>query len=208
MEDQLAREEHTVAINQLHIAEYQALTTRASYWIILQASLLPVVPIYLALAVDVWRSDVIIREVVVWVTLAGLQLIGILWANVLAEYYAAVKYIECYLRPLIEKVVNTNLFWGYEPYLTLHRPTKKYWGEFSIPVLSLGVIVTTCYVRYHGYTWRDICGLASNLILFYYLWNKSIKAIRIMREWSSSDTKLAQRLEVARREWEAAKQKP
>jgi hypothetical protein len=30
------------ALLQLHIAEYQALTTRASYWIVLQVGLLPI----------------------------------------------------------------------------------------------------------------------------------------------------------------------
>src|SRR5258708_9039570 len=108
----LDEKERSIALNQLHIAEYQALTTRSSYWIILQASLFPAVPIYLALAVQVWSANVMRKEIVVWGALAGLQLIGILWANVLAENYAAVNYIESYLYPLVKKIVRMDLFWA------------------------------------------------------------------------------------------------
>src|SRR5437868_4189465 len=103
----LTGKESSNALIQLHIAEYQALTTRGSYWIILQASLIPIVPIYLALAVEVWKSGTIVREVVIWIAVAGLQLIGIVWGQTLVEGYNVVRYIECYLRPLIDKEVGT-----------------------------------------------------------------------------------------------------
>src|SRR5258708_2627795 len=128
MKTEITEQEQRIALTQLHIAEYQALTTRSSYWIILQASLLPAVPIYLALASQVVSKNVMRKEIYVWGALAGLQLIAILWANVLAENYAAVNYIERYLRPLAEDTVRTTLFWGYEPYLTRHRPTKRHLG--------------------------------------------------------------------------------
>ncbi len=200
----LDEKERSIALNQLHIAEYQALTTRSSYWIILQASLLPAVPIYLALAVQVWSANVMRKEIVVWGALAGLQLIGILWANVLAENYAAVNYIESYLYPLVKKIVGMDLFWGYEPYLTLHRPTKQYWGEASIPVLGVIVFATTCYVRLVTYSAWDIGGAVTNGILLVFLIRKALKAAKIIRKWSKLDSERARRLEQLQKELEAS----
>lgn len=91
MNSEITDQERRTNLTQLHIAEFQALTTRSSYWIILQAGLLPAVPIYLALACQVWTANVVRKEIVVWGALLGLQLIAMLWANVLAENYAAVN---------------------------------------------------------------------------------------------------------------------
>ena len=196
MKTEMTEQERRVALTQLHIGEYQALTTRSSYWIILQASLLPAVPIYLALAVQVWSANVMRKEIVVWGALAGLQLIALLWANVLAENYAAVNYIERYLRPLAEDTVGAALFWGYEPYLTLHRPTKRYQGEVFIPALGVIVFFTTCYVRSSTYSRWDIGGGIANAILLYLLLRKSLKAVKIIRQWSVFDSDRAERLET------------
>jgi hypothetical protein len=196
MKTEMTEQERRAALNQLHVAEYQALTTRSSYWIILQASLLPAVPIYLALAVQVWSANVMRKEIVVWGALAGLQLIAILWANVLAENYAAVNYIERYLHPLAEDTVGPALFWGYEPYLTLHRPTKRYLGELFIPALGVLVLLATCYVRFSAHTRWDVCGSIVNAVLLYFLVRKSLKAVKIIREWSEFDTDRARRLEM------------
>jgi hypothetical protein len=68
------------------------------------------VPIYLALAVPVWSANVMRKEIVVWGALAGLQLIAILWANVLAENYAAVNYRTLFAS-LAEGTVGPALFW-------------------------------------------------------------------------------------------------
>lgn len=195
------QDQHATLLTQLHIAEYQALTTRCSYWIILQASLLPAVPIYLALAVQVWSANVMRKEIVVWGALAGLQLIGILWANVLAENYAAVNYLEGYLHPLIEKTVGSDLFWGYESYLTLHRPTKRYWGEAFIPLLGIFVFLATCWVRAPTHSAWDGVGAFANAICLFLLVRKSIKAIEIIRKWSQFDGGRAHTLEKLHNEW-------
>src|SRR5438105_2348697 len=133
---------------QVYVAEYQALTTRASYWIILQAGLMPVVPIYLALSIEVWKSNVVRKEIVIWSALAGLQVIALVWSQSLCEQFAAVRYIECYLRPLIRRVVHTDLFLGYEPYLTKYRPTNPDIWAITLPILGSFVLVSACIHRY------------------------------------------------------------
>jgi hypothetical protein len=149
MEEKLTEKDRIDFLTQLHIAEYQALTTRASYWIVLQFSLLPVVPIYLALAAQVWESHAIVKEVVIWGTVAGVQLVAIVWVHTLLDMFAIVKYLELYLRPLVKNVVDTNkLFWGYELYLIGKRPTPAVWGEIGIPFLTFIVLVATFVIRF------------------------------------------------------------
>jgi hypothetical protein len=180
---------------QLHLAEYQALTTRASYWIVLQFSLLPAGPVYIVLAYQAWQSGSIkIKEIVVWSTLAVLQLMAMLWSNTILEQFAIVKYIECYLRPQIGK----GLFWGYEPYLVKHRPIKSTWGNYSIPTLGLIVLVIILITRFNEFSRWDVGGVTINLILLAILWNLSFKISKMQREWSTFDKNLVQKLEEDR----------
>ena len=185
---------------QLHIAEYQALTTRASYWIVLQFGLLPVIPIYLALAAQVSESGVILKEVVIWGTVAGLQLVALVWAQTALEMFAVVRYIELYLRPLVKSVINTDsVFWGYELYLIKNRPTPALWGEFGVPFLNLIVLVVTFLFRFREISRWDIYGVIVNLILLSILLVSTWKVGKMRREWSASDVKPAQKLEKTRR---------
>jgi hypothetical protein len=183
------------SVVQLHIAEYQALTTRGSYWLVLQISLLPVVPIYLGLAAQVLQSGLLVKEVVVWVTVAGLELIGIVWAQIMLEHYTAVKYIEFYLRPMVENLVDSKMFWGYEPHLVKHRPISQRFADASIPLLGLIVFGITLTIRFRDFSRWDIGGVILNLMLLWLLWKQNQVAQRVRREWSASTTELAQRLE-------------
>ncbi len=194
MKESLAEDERN-ALLQLCLAEYQALTTRCSYWIVLQIGLLPVVPVYLVLAVTVWQSGVIIREVVLWTTLAGLQLIALLWAQTMIEQFAIVKYIECYLRRILETVVDGDLFWGYEPYLVMHRPVKSIYGGLSVPFLIVVVLAVTLICRLKEFSRWDFCGVVVNLMLLVIVCWSTYTAGKLQREWSKSDKMLAQKLD-------------
>jgi hypothetical protein len=188
----------------LHIAEYQALTTRASYWIVLQVGLLPIIPIYLAMASQVWQYGPVLKEVVIWATLAGMQITGIIWAQTVVEQYGLVRYVECYLRPLAEELVHTNVFWGYEPYLIKRRTIPTSFAEPAVAVISSTLVIITCVSRYWVLSWLklswwDACGLVVNLALLYLLWRRRLEAGEIRREWTMFDEKLGERLEEIRK---------
>lgn len=179
---------------QLYLAEYQALTTRASYWIVLQFSLLPAVPVYIVLGYQA-SSSIKTKEIVIWATLAVLHLLAILWANTMLEQFSIVKYIECYLRPQIRKGLATDRFWIYEPYLIKHRPIKPKWGNYSIPALGLIVLAIIIAVRFPEFSRWDAVGAIINLGMLGILWNFSYKISKIQREWSEHDKPLVQKLE-------------
>lgn len=188
-------DERDNALIQAHLVEYQALTNRVSYWIVLQISLLPVVPVYVVLGYQAWQSGAIrTKELAVWVTFALLQLVAMLRAHALLELYSVVKYIECYLRPPMRKELHTDSFWSYEPYLVKHRAINTAWGSFSLPFLGSLVFVVLLLVRLHEFSWWDAGGLFINLALLVALWNFSYKAKEIKRDWSECDKLLAQRL--------------
>jgi hypothetical protein len=172
---------------QLCIAEYQALTTRASYWIVLQIGLLPVVPVYLVLAVTVWQSGVIVREVVAWTTLVGLQMIALLWSQALLEQFAIVKYIECYLRTVIDTLTPSDSFWGYEPFLVTQRPMPASIGFFSIPGLVGVVFTITVICRLGQFSRWDLAGMIVNGAIFLLVGWSVYKAKQLQKEWSEKN---------------------
>ncbi len=178
---------------QLHLAEYQALTTRASYWIVLQYGLMGVVPVYLALGFQAWQSAPV-KEVVIWATLAFLQFTGLLWALTMLEQFAIVKYIECYLRPLIRESLAADRFWGYEPHLVKNRPYSINSGHFIVPAIILLVIVATFATRVPYLTRWDIAGVATNVALQISLWYFSNKSRKMVLEWSNYDREFAKSL--------------
>jgi hypothetical protein len=70
----------------IHIAEYQALTTRCSYWITLQYAALTVILVYLSVAATLWSSS-LDRRLFFWVSSLFLQVIGYFWMQTQGEQY-------------------------------------------------------------------------------------------------------------------------
>lgn len=179
---------------QLYLAEYEALTTRASYWIVLQFSLLPAVPVYIVLGYQA-AGSIKTKEIVAWATLAVLHLLAILWANTMLEQFSIVKYIECYLRPQIRKGLTTDKFWIYEPYLIRHRPITPKWGNYSIPGLGLIVITIIITMRLHEFSRWDVVGVIINLVMLVILWKLGYKIGKLQRDWAERDKPLVDELE-------------
>jgi hypothetical protein len=154
----------------------------------------------LALAAQVWQSGAIVKEVVIWSTVAGLQLVALVWAHTLLEMFAVVRYIELYLRPLVKRVVDTDrMFWGYELYLINNRSAPALWGEFGIPSLTFIILVITFLIRFREISRWDIYGVIVNLILLSLVLVSVWKIGKLRREWSASDVRHAQRLEKSRK---------
>ena len=94
------------AVLQLHIAEYQNLTTRCDYWITIQVALLPLFFVVIGMVATMWSS---IRHpaLLAWGGLLVIEMIVINWLRIGAEIYNAVTYVECELRPLIRSELVT-----------------------------------------------------------------------------------------------------
>jgi len=170
---------------------------------ILQISLLPIIPIYLALAVDTWKRGTLPGKIVVWATLAGVQLLGYLWAQTMVEYYTSVRYVECVLRPLIKNELKTDLFWGYEAHLSAHRRTAPLSWELFFPILGLIIFASITALRYWkfdgGSLFWDISGAIINFLLLVALWSHCFTAVHIRREWSACDKEVVSHFDATLR---------
>jgi hypothetical protein len=182
----LTEEEIYKAIIQLHIAEYEAVNTRATYRIILQAGLLSLIPVFLTLGVQVYKSDVIIKPVAIWGTVLSLHIVGYVWAQTLADHYDAVKYVECFLRSRIGELgIKENMFWGYEPHLTWKRPMSSSSWTYPVPVIGIFVFIITCIYRYkQGLSLWDVPLALLTLVALFFLWLISMRAKKMLNEWS------------------------
>jgi hypothetical protein len=128
---------------QLQIAEYNTLTTRNTYLLTMQYSLLPVLLLYvpMLLALRHWTENMIIREVLIWGGFAGALVLAHLWAEDLYQQFNNVRYLETELRPQIAQSAGLPHFWCYEPYLSAQRGTAIQWWEWGVPVTAAIVFV-------------------------------------------------------------------
>jgi hypothetical protein len=164
---------------------------------VMQVGLLPAVPVYIVLAYQAyqWSGSPRAKPILIWSTLLLLQFVALLWANMMLEQFALVKYIECYLRPQLKGILRTDVFWTYEPYLVKHRPIRPVWGNYSMA--GLGFIVTTVLVAFRipEFSLWDVVGVVMNLALLLILWNLSSKIGKLQRQWAECDKLLVGQLD-------------
>ncbi len=140
-----------LARNQLetHLAEYSALSNRLTYWITLQYATYAIAAGALGFVASGWgRID---DRMLAWA--CGLIIILILWALAQTnfEIFTYVVYIEKQLRPRVEQLLGSDLFWGFEAYVDSLRQTpmakfEQQWGVFIASVVGLG---TSGWAIYH-----------------------------------------------------------
>lgn len=189
--DNLSTEDSFAKFNEqeinLHIAEYNALTTRTTYFINFQFILLTALLAWIIVIVTIWDSK--LEHIYIWGLLLGAQLIGIINAFVTHEYYNIVTYLESDLKPEIIKLIKNKSFWSYESFLIKERGKKniKNWKLFFefLAVIFSGVIIIAIFIyRIHEWILGDYIGLFLNiifLIIQFILTNQS-KKLRL-RNW-------------------------
>lgn len=177
---------------KLHIAEYEALTTRASYSMTMQAGLIAVAPAFAVLGYYLYQvlASTKAKSLIGWGTVFVLHLVALIWANMMLEQFSMVKYIECFLRPRIEELVGSDEFWLYEPYLIKHRPVNTLWGHYSMVGTSFVVLATLVLIRFDNFSRWDAAGLALNATFLIILFRMSKGIPKLQRQWTKCDEHL------------------
>src|SRR5208282_5722960 len=88
----------------IHLSEYQALTNKATYFIVISAGLWPVIGLYLTVVATLWShfaGNPYGLSGVIWLSAVVVQVTLFVWTNLLWDQYTIVLYIETRLRPLI-----------------------------------------------------------------------------------------------------------
>lgn len=164
---------------QLHVAEYQALTNRCTYWISLQFAAVSVLLVYLGLVATVWNS--LNHAFLIWGSAVVGQIVAIVWLQLLSEQYRVIRYLETVLRPMVNPLINeASSFWGYEPHLAEDRGTHPVWWEYSMTVPMLFIIVILIWLR-RPFSSGDYFGLLLNIILFGFLVWQNVSSVNIRR---------------------------
>ena len=145
----------------LHIAEYEALMTRNTYWTTIQFSVAPAIAIFLTLLVTAWEAIKIINpsadaryyeKHLLWLSLLGAELFVLAGYNCVYEIYNNVRYVETHLRPEIDKLVSSPRYWEYERFLERQRGLQFLIVECWA---SVAVVVTQCVVSVKERPWNE-----------------------------------------------------
>ena|ERR1035437_976036 len=173
---------------QLHIAEYNALTTRSTYYITISASLVPVIVIFLALVAQMWSNPYSKHALLIWPTGVAIQFFLLAMIANAQVQYQNIKYIEKVLRPLIGPLLQPpSGFWRYERYLSDQRRGAQWW-EYT-PAVGAAVTVGAAIAgrlldpAQRSATWDalDWVGVGFNaLFLVVAFWN-SFKVVALRR---------------------------
>jgi hypothetical protein len=192
------QENGNMGLIYLHLAEYQTLTTRCTYWITMQYAALTVILVYLSFAASLWNS-VTDRRLLYWGSALILQAIGLFWMQIQGEQYTAILYIERVLRPALSQAVHASQFLCYEPFLArirkMHRsiPTvNPELYEIPIPTVATVIVLSALVHALQSNGSRPLLGIGGwlglilNLLLLLLQWKRAIEVRRIRLAFSKS----------------------
>jgi len=167
---------------ELHIAEYEALINRATYYINIQFILLSALIAWIVVIGQIWKTN--LEYILNWALIIGAQIIAIINANMLWENYCIISYIETELKPEIQKIINKKTFWGYEVFLSKLRKTKTAkntmkFMDFIGSLIALIIIIATIIYRFPNWVVWDWFGLILNLLLFVALFMKTNQTVML-----------------------------
>ena len=155
----------TSDIVNAHIAEYEALMSRNTYWITIQFSTAPAIAIYFTLLATVWNAisyfhfveAIALKKLVLWVGILGAECFVVAGYMCLYEIYNNARYVESCLRPELDKLLANHNYWMYEKYLARHRGTGALANEWWAVVFTcLALVAVAFYVRpwhWWDYAW-------------------------------------------------------
>lgn len=160
----------------LHIAEYNALTTRCTYFTNIQNLVLSVLVIWLTVMIGLWIKNP--TYYISWGTILGSQIFGVISAVLLYEEYNIIRYLESELIPKIETLIPKKQFWQYQTFLiTQRKESYKIW-EFGTVIFTVMIIIGISLSRI---PWElgDLFGLILNLLALFVFTSKTYSAAKI-----------------------------
>ena len=140
----------------VHLAEYQALTTRNTYWLTIQVALWPLLGVILGLIFQ--SRSILTTTQQVWVAVCAINVVVFGFYLALNESYLASLYIEHVRRRLIEPLVANANCWGWEAFLAGRRSEKKTvnpgWYEYT-PIVFAILAYLGAFILSPLDTWRE-----------------------------------------------------
>jgi hypothetical protein len=174
-------------ILQFHVAEYQALTSRSTYYIYIAFSIWPMLILLFTLVLPMWSEA---RSIyLLWFLCIASEFALLLWIENSWMQYNNIFYIEHLLRPQIAIQLPKENVWAYEKYLADQRKAKAQWWE-SYPAWIAGIILlgVSLYrvhaIVAHETSWRnwwEAITFCISCFLFLAIVKKTRRLIRLRR---------------------------
>ena len=121
----------------VHLAEYNALTMRNTYWITLQYAVYAIAGAYVGFAVQ--ARNTVPFDTLMWGSAMVLLLLGWGILQIQYEIFNNVEYMGTRLKPKIMKLVGGQTCWDYEPFLAQRRATGFVRFEWKYGLLVIFV---------------------------------------------------------------------
>lgn len=181
------------ALLHVHLAEYQAITTRNTYWLTLQYALFPILGTGIAVLAQMWNQfdkdpalSTQAHQVIIWLAIAIINVIIIAHTEVGWESYDNVVYLERHLRPQILFLLDgvdekkKRAAFGYETYKRKLRGKGPKWWELPGPFVSLGLLLVGIFIFDFHFPWTKLEWVAviANAGLLVRLTQVTLKMIR------------------------------
>jgi hypothetical protein len=168
---------------QIHLAEYQALTSRCSYWVTMQVALLPLFLIVIGIVAQMWGISQN-RRLLLWCAMIIMQLLVITYLHIALEIYRAVCYIECELQPLVRAMMPSRThFWRYEAFLAKRRRGGPIWEEYILSLCSIAAIALIASLL-GPRSASDYTSLSANLVLLMLALGDTVRLVRMRRRFT------------------------
>jgi hypothetical protein len=190
------------ALLHVHLAEYQAITTRNTYWLTLQYALFPILGAALAVLSQMWNQfdrnpalSTQAHRIIIWLAIVIVNVIIIAHTEVGWESYDNVVYLERCLRPQILYLLpgtereRKNATLGYETYKRELRGKGAKWWEIPGPIVSFALLAGGIMLFGFIYPWTTVEWVAApiNSGLLFRLTQVALKMIRRRRDIGEVD---------------------
>lgn len=150
----------------VHVAEYQMITTRNTYWLTLMYALWPILFLAWGLLAQVQKDFGLHPSV--WMAALVSHVIILTFLMISIEGYRNVLYIEKKLRPTLASLVGTKMdaILGYEDFLIGDRKKGYAWWEGTYWSLLLPMVATALALIWIGPSWvrMDALWLGANVV--------------------------------------------
>jgi hypothetical protein len=163
----------------LHISEYNALTTRHTYYINMQIGLLAAGIGAGLIVVSIWKENY--SFIFIWGLILIWQIINFLFVFNVYDSYRIVAYIESVLKPKIRDLINNSNFWEYETVLSKNRGMGHRFLELSNVLVIFLIILFGVLYRFCNWLLWDWIGLIINFILLIFPTRLTILSMKIRK---------------------------
>ena len=189
--------QRTNLLLQLHLQEYQALTNRGTNWLALESGVLALMLIFLSVVPSLSKDARIPDDLLVWGALFALQLLALVWTNLMYDHYSSIQYIEFDLRRSITHLIGKGVFWRYERFMRRRRPkSQPFWWELapSFLVFAIYPLIISYRLMFASWVPREYLEIGINLVVSYVFVWASVRMIKVRRHL----TKLSVRTDETR----------